>query len=419
MSKYSMKYNGLRKRSDYEDLLDGILNPKQIVKYPNRDSTNALNHPYLNQFRGEFDEMSEQDHAIKKAKVMLLAMHGLTAQTNTQGTNTGPPTNTAPPPPSSPSAYSVGSSFLNGISQTHNIMGGGATPVPSTLNSPRSSLFSDSFTAMRPMRDFVNPTTNQDSRMYPAVSERDPNIASGSGHQVADAVHESIVETLTGAAAQRAAVTGGIFQVPHQSFNIATPEISKISKLELSLAPPEEEPLLLPPLAQPSSSAAAASATSSSFKPPQYPMAESAAKARTAPPPSESKPPPTAEELLANLRLYNVFNNVQHAKDNAAKHSPGELINALEQRNKLEPELYRQVFSEYSKLPMSGTMKSIAGPLNSKLPSSTMAQMIVAFDKYFKALHPYRDADDRPTFQQQQVSHVDVPKPKRKYTKKK
>jgi hypothetical protein len=63
MSKYSMKYNGLRKRSDYEDLLDGILNPKQIVKYPNRDATNALNHPYLNQFRGEFDEMSEQDKA--------------------------------------------------------------------------------------------------------------------------------------------------------------------------------------------------------------------------------------------------------------------------------------------------------------------------------------------------------------------
>jgi len=96
MSKYSMKYNGARKRADYDDLLDDILNPKQIVKYPNRDATNALNHPYLNQFRAEFDEMSEQDKAIKKAKVMLLAMQGLTAQTNTQGTNTTPPPSLMP-----------------------------------------------------------------------------------------------------------------------------------------------------------------------------------------------------------------------------------------------------------------------------------------------------------------------------------
>jgi hypothetical protein len=418
-----MKYNGLRKRSDYEDLLDGILNPKQIVKYPNRDATNALNHPYLNQFRGEFDEMSEQEHAIKKAKVMLLAMQGLTAQTNTQGANITPPPSLMP---STPSSHSVASSFLSGITQGHNIMGGGATHGSSTLNSPRISTLSDRDIPLMgnsQLLHYVNATTNQDSRMYQAVSERDPNMASGSGHQVADAVHENIVDTLTGAAAQRAAVTGGIFQVPHPSFNISTPEIPR---LELSLAPPEEEPFLLPPPAQPSSSAAAASATSDSFRPHQFPMAELAAKARTARPPPEpesdpppSKPPPTAEELLANLRLYNVFNNVQHAKDSATKHSPGELINALEQRNKLDPELYRQVFSEYSKLPMSGSMKSIAGPLNSKLPSSTMAQMIVAFDKYFKDLHPYRDVDEIPPLQQQQGSHVDVPKPKRKYTKKK
>jgi hypothetical protein len=284
MSKNSMKYNGLRKRSDYEDLLDGILNPKQIVKYPNRDATNALNHPYLNQFRGEFDEMSEQDKAVKKAKVMLLAMQGLMAPTNTQGTNTNPPTNTAPQPPSSPSpsAYSVGSSFLNGISQTHNIMGGGATPGPSTLNSPRQSLFSATNAAMMDssqLMDFINPTTNQDSRMYPAVSERDPNIASGSGHQVADAVHENIVETLTGAAAQRAAVTGGIFQEPPQlvrpqttSFDIGTPERTPATPL---FAP--EESILLPQL----SSAAAASASSSSFRPTTFPLVEAAQKART------------------------------------------------------------------------------------------------------------------------------------------
>jgi hypothetical protein len=182
-------------------------------------------------------------------------MQGLMAPTNTQGTNMTPPPSLMP---STPSSHSVASSFLNGITQGHNIMGGGASHGSSTLNSPRSSLYSESFTAMRPMMDFVNPTTNQDSRMYPAVSERDPNIASGSGHQVADAVHESIVETLTGAAAQRAAVTGGIFQVPHQSFDISTPEIPK---LELSLAPPEKELFLLPPPAQPSSSAAAAAAS--------------------------------------------------------------------------------------------------------------------------------------------------------------
>lgn len=410
MSKYSMKYHGARKRADYEDLLDDILNPKQIVKYPNRDATNALNHPYLNQFRAEFDEMSEQDKAIKKAKVMLLAMQGLTAQTN--------PT---PPPSSTPSSYGVASTFLSGITQGHNIMNGGANHGLSTLNSPRISTLSDGdipFMGNSQLLQYANATTNQDSRMYQAISERDPNRSSGSGHQVADAASENIDNTLTGAAAARAALTGGIFQEPPRSFNIATPEIPK---LELSLAPPEREILLLPPPSQQSSSAAAASATPSSFKPHQFHMAEAAAKARTAPPPS--KPPPTAEELLANLRLYNVFNNVQHAKDTATKHSPGELINALEQRNRLDPELYRQVFSDYSKS-MSGTMKSIAGPLNSKLPSSTMAQMIVDFDKSFKALMPYRDEDERPTFQQQPGSSIDVPKkeapkPKRKYTRKK
>jgi hypothetical protein len=289
-----MKYNGLRKRSDYEDLLDGILNPKQIVKYPNRDSTNALNHPYLNQFRGEFDEMSEQDKAVKKAKVMLLAMQGLMAPTNTQGTNTNPPTNTAPQPPSSPSpsAYSVGSSFLNGISQTHNIMGGGATPGPSTLNSPRSSLYSESFTAMRPMRDFVNPTTNQDSRMYPAVSERDPNIASGSGHQVADAVHESIVETLTGAAAQRAAVTGGIFQEPPP---LVTPQFFDIGQQDDTLLP------------QQSSSAAAASA--SAFRPTEFLQVQAAQMARIPPrvyTPEEIK---LREDLKVKFKKPDRFND--------------------------------------------------------------------------------------------------------------
>ena len=257
MSKYSMKYNGLRKRSDYEDLLDGILNPKQIVKYPNRDATNALNHPYLNQFRGEFDEMSEQDKALKKAKTMLLAMQGLIAPMNTQGTNTTPPPSLMP---STPSSHSVASSFFNGINQTHNIMSGGAAHMSSTLNSPRISTLSDRDIPMMSssqLLQYANATTNQDSRMYQAVSERDPNIASGSGHQVADAVHENIVETLTGAVAQRAAVTGGIFQEPPESFNIGTPEIQP---LELSLAPSPEKEILLPPPAQQSSSAAAASA---------------------------------------------------------------------------------------------------------------------------------------------------------------
>lgn len=436
MSKYSMKYNGLRKRSDYEDLLDGILNPKQIVKYPNRDATDALNHPYLNQFRGEFDEMSEQDKALKKAKVMILAMQGLIAPMNTQGTNTTLPTNTQgtntthPPSlmPSTPSSHSVASSFLSGIIQTHNIMGGGATHMSSTLNSPRISTLSDRDIPMMSssqLLQYANATTNQDSRMYQAVSERDPNIASGSGHQVADAVHENIVETLTGAVAQRAAVTGGLFQEPHQSFNIASP------RLEPSLAPPEEEyiPPLLPPPAQQGSSAAAASVTPSSFKPPQFHLAELAAKARTAAAKEQTaaakeqtaaaKAQTAAKAQIANLRLYNVFKNLQDAKDTATKHSPGELINALEQRNRLEPKLYRQVFSAYSELPMSGTMKSIAGALNSKLPSSTMAQMIVTFDNYFNALIPYIEEDDIPAFQQQQGSSVDVPKPKRKYTKKK
>ena len=299
MSKYSMKYNGLRKRSDYEDLLDGILNPKQIVKYPNRDATNALNHPYLNQFRGEFDEMSEQDKAVKKAKVMLLAMQGLIAPTNTQGTNTTATmntqgTNTTPPPssmPSTPSSQSVASSFLSGIIQTHNIMGGGSAHMSSTLNSPRISTLSDRDIPMMSssqLLQYANATTNQDSRMYQAISERDPNIASGSGHQVADAVHENIVDTLTGAAAQRAAVTGGIFQEHHQSFNIATPEISK---LELSSAPyTKEEPrFLLPsPAPQSSSSAAqrsssAAAQRSSSAAAPQSSSAAAAAASYTPP----------------------------------------------------------------------------------------------------------------------------------------
>jgi hypothetical protein len=274
-----MKYNGLRKRSDYEDLLDGILNPKQIVKYPNRDSTNALNHPYLNQFRGEFDEMSEQDHAIKKAKVMLLAMQGLMAPTNTQGTNMTPPPSLMP---STPSSHSVAGSFLSGITQGHNIMSGGATHGSSTLNSPRSSLYSETNAAMMnssQLMDFINPTTNQDTRMLQAVSERDPNIASGSGHQVADIVHENIVETLTGAAAQRAAVTGGIFQEPPPlvrpqpiSFDIGTPERTPATPL---FAP--EESILLPQL----SSAAAASASSSSLRPTTFPLVEAAQRART------------------------------------------------------------------------------------------------------------------------------------------
>lgn len=297
MSKYSMKYNGLRKRSDYEDLLDGILNPKQIVKYPNRDATNALNHPYLNQFRGEFDEMSEQDKAVKKAKVLLLAMQGLMPPTNTQGTNTNQhPT----PPPSSLSSYSVGGSFLNGISQTHNIMGGGASHGSSTLNSPRSSLFSDTFTTMRPMTnsaqlmDFVVPTTNQDSRMYQAVSERDPNIASGSGHQVADAVSENIAATLSGAAAQRAAVTGGEFQEPPQEVR---PQLFDIS---------QDADIILQP--QPSS-AAAASASSSSFIPTTFPQVEAAQMART--PPRGLTPEETVlrEDLKIKFKTPDRFND--------------------------------------------------------------------------------------------------------------
>lgn len=250
MSKYSMKYNGARKRADYDDLLDDILNPKQIVKYPNRDATNALNHPYLNQFRAEFDEMSEQDKAIKKAKVMLLAMQGLTAQTN--------PT---PPPSSTPSSYGVASSFLSGITQGHNIMNGGANHGSSTLNSPRISTLSDRdipLMSNSQLLQYANATTNQDSRMYQAISERDPNRSSGSGHQVADAASENIDNTLTGAAAARAAVTGGIFQEQPALFNIGSPEIPKWA---LALAPPEtEHPLLPPPAPAQSSSAATASA---------------------------------------------------------------------------------------------------------------------------------------------------------------
>jgi hypothetical protein len=274
-----MKYNGARKRADYDDLLDDIINPKQIVKYPNRDATNSLNHPYLNQFRGDFDEMSEQDKAIKKAKVMLLAMQGLTAPTNTNPPTNNQGTNITPQPSSMSSPRSVASSFLSGITQGHNIMGGGASLNEPFLNSSRSLQSDSTMRGYTRLSDYVPPTINQDSRMWQAVSERDPNIASGSGHQVADIVHENIVETLTGAAAQRAAVTGGIFQEPPQlvrpqttSFDIGTPERTPATPL---FAP--EESILLPQL----SSAAAASASSSSLRPTTFPLVEAAQRART------------------------------------------------------------------------------------------------------------------------------------------
>ena len=286
MSKYSMKYNGARKRADYDDLLDDIINPKQIVKYPNRDATNSLNHPYLNQFRGVFDEMSEQDKAIKKAKVMLLAMQGLTAQTTTQGTNITPPPSLMP---STPSSHSVNGSFLSGITQGHNIMGGGATPGPSTLNSPRQSLFSATNAAMM---DFINPTTNQDTRMLQAVSERDPNIASGSGHQVADAVHENIAATLSGAAAQRAAVTGGIFQEPPP---LVTPQLFDIGQQDDTLLP------------QQSSSAAAAS--SSAFVPPEFLQVQAAQRARIPPRVYTPEEIQLREELKGKFKTPDRFND--------------------------------------------------------------------------------------------------------------
>jgi len=296
MSKYSVKYNGLRKRANYEELLDEIHNPKDLIKYPDRRATQALNHPYLNQFRGDFDEMSEQDKALKKAKAMLIAAQGMGTQSNTQGTNTENATNSQGTNTEAPQG-SARDLFARGLDQSHSVMSGGdPSDTLQYVSESDVPLMEQGDVVGRGgsnLIDYIPSTIHQDIRRYHDISQtypdlRYPGADSSGSHQVAEAVGEHIDDVVSGALAQRATVASGEFQevpahlrpsaVPYSRIDRHEPPIQEIGSSSPIRRQPERFDI------SDSSSGAAASSGPSLF-----PQVEAAQRART--------PKHTAEEV--------------------------------------------------------------------------------------------------------------------------
>ncbi len=61
MAKFSVNYNGLRKRETYDEIVDYLRGKQEMIKYPDRFAKRIREHPYLTQLDGEgLLEMEEQ-----------------------------------------------------------------------------------------------------------------------------------------------------------------------------------------------------------------------------------------------------------------------------------------------------------------------------------------------------------------------
>ena len=68
MQQGQTKYNDLRKRDTYEEIIDYLFNKQQTIRYPNRLARRMRESPYLTQLDGEgmMEIRDQQEEAMKE-----------------------------------------------------------------------------------------------------------------------------------------------------------------------------------------------------------------------------------------------------------------------------------------------------------------------------------------------------------------